>query len=50
MNRDRDVIGIVEGRGTAIECGIVEVPFRRSNLPNEVGKVVPVFVVFSKHP
>src|SRR5580658_8853925 len=45
MDDNRDVIRIVEGRGAAVERGIVEVPFRRSEPPNELGKVVPVFVV-----
>ena len=32
VNHDGDVIGIVEGCRGAIECGIVEVPFGRSNV------------------
>jgi hypothetical protein len=28
MNHDRDMIRVVEGRGAAPECGIVEVPLR----------------------
>src|SRR5438105_13392571 len=47
MDHDGDVIGIVEGRCTAIERCIIEVPLRRSNLPNELREVVPVFVVAS---
>jgi len=39
------VIRIVEGCGGPIECGIVEVSLGRSNLPDELGEVVPVFVV-----
>src|SRR5262245_50073303 len=45
MDRDSDVIRIVEGRRAAIECGVVEVPLRRSGLPDQLGKVVPVFLI-----
>ena len=45
MDHDGDMIRIVEGRCAAIERGIIEVPLRRSDLPNELRKVVPVFVV-----
>src|SRR6476661_4535062 len=45
VDRDRDVIRVVEGRRAAIERSVVEVPFRRSLLPNELGKIVPVFLV-----
>src|SRR5262249_61183306 len=45
MNDDRDVIRIVKGGGAAVERGIVEVPFRRSELPDQFGKIAPVFVV-----
>jgi len=45
MDHDIDVIRIVEGCCTAIERGILEAPLRRSDLPNELRKVVPVFVV-----
>ena len=45
MDRDGDVIGIVEGGGAAIERGVIEVPLRRSDLPNELGKIVPVLLV-----
>jgi hypothetical protein len=38
------VIGIFEGCRTPIERCIVEFPFRRSELPDEFRKVVPVFV------
>ena len=40
-----DMIRVVEGRCTAIECSIVEVPFRRSELSDEFRKIVPVFVI-----
>jgi hypothetical protein len=36
MDRDVDVIRIVEGRGAAIEGGVIEVPFRRRELPDEL--------------
>jgi hypothetical protein len=45
MDDDGNVVRIVEGRRTAIERGVVEVPLRRSELPNQLRKVVPVFVV-----
>src|SRR5260370_40795069 len=45
MDHDADMIRIVEGRCAAIERGIVEVPFWRSDLPNELRKVVPVCIV-----
>src|SRR5215212_6088864 len=47
MDHDADVIRVVEGRCAAIERGIIEVPLRRSGLPNELGKVVAVCVVAS---
>ena len=40
-----DVIGIVERRSRAVESGVVKVPFRRSELPDQPGEVMPVFVV-----
>jgi hypothetical protein len=45
VDHDGDVIRIVEGRRAAIERGIIEVPLRRSDLPDELRKIVPVFVV-----
>src|SRR5260370_34033061 len=45
MDHDADMIRIVEGRCAAIERGIVEVPFWRSDLPNELSKVVPGCIV-----
>src|SRR5262249_30718785 len=38
-------IGIIESRGAAIERGVVEVPLWRGDLPDELGKIAPVFVV-----
>ena len=45
VDHDADVIRIVEGCRTAIERGIVELPLRRSDLPDELRKIVPVFFV-----
>ena len=38
MDHDGDVIRIVEGRGTAIERRIIEIPLRRSKLPDELDR------------
>src|SRR5580700_3807526 len=45
MDHDGNVIRIVEGRCTAIERGIIEVPLRRRQPPDELRKIVPVFVI-----
>jgi hypothetical protein len=45
VDDDLDMIRIVEGGGAAIEGGIIEGPLRRSELPDELGKVVRVLVV-----
>jgi len=45
VDHDGDVIRIVECRRAALESGIVEVPFWRSEPPNELGKIAPVFVI-----
>ena len=45
MDHDADMIRIVKGRRAALEGGIIEVPVWRSELPDEPGKVVPVFLV-----
>src|SRR5215207_4048393 len=47
MDHDVDMIRVVEGRCAAIERDIIEVPLRRSGLPNELSKIVPVCVVTS---
>src|SRR5580692_2299883 len=39
------MIRVVEGRGTTIEGSVVEIPFRRSKFPDELRKVVTVFVI-----
>ena len=45
MDDDCNVIRVVERCGATIEGGIVEIPFGRSKLPNELRKIVTVFVV-----
>jgi hypothetical protein len=45
VDHDADMIRVVEGRGAAREGGLVEVPFRRSDLPDELCKVAPVSLV-----
>src|SRR5262249_11440731 len=45
MDRDGDMIRVLERRRAAIEGGVVEIPFRRRELPDELRKVVPVFLV-----
>jgi hypothetical protein len=45
VDDDSDVIGIVEGCRAAPKRGVVEVPFWRSKLPDESGKITPIFVV-----
>ena len=45
VDHDFDMIRIIERRRTAIERGIIEVPFRRSELPNELRKIVAVFCI-----
>jgi hypothetical protein len=45
MDHDAHMIRVVERRRAAIERRIVEVPLRRSKVPDELRKVVPVFVV-----
>ena len=39
------MIRIVEGRRAAIERGVIEGPLRRRELPDELGKIVRVFLV-----
>jgi len=45
VDDDADVIRVVEGPRGAIERRIIEVPFRRTVLPDELVEVVPVFGV-----
>jgi hypothetical protein len=45
MDHDADMIRVVEGRGAALEGGLVKGPCGRSGLPDEFRKVVPVSLV-----
>src|SRR5262245_21782898 len=45
VDRNGNVVRIVEGSGRPIESGVVEIPLRRGGLPNELGKVARVFFV-----
>jgi hypothetical protein len=42
---NRDVIRIVEGGGAAVEGDVIEVPFGRSELPDQLRKIVAVFFI-----
>ena len=44
VNDDGDVVRVVERRRAARERRIVEAPFWRSNLPDQLRNVVPVFL------
>jgi hypothetical protein len=45
VDGDGNVVRVFEGLCAALEGGVIEVPFRRSLLPDQLGKIVPVFVV-----
>jgi hypothetical protein len=45
VDRDGDVVRIVERRRAPVERRVIEVPLRRSQLPDELSEVVSVFVV-----
>ena len=45
VDDDIDVIGVVERRGAAIERRVVEAPFRRRGLPDQLRELVPVLLV-----
>src|SRR5262249_28119401 len=45
MDDNGNVVWIVEGRGAAIEGSVVELPVGRSELPNQLRKLAPVFFV-----
>ena len=47
VDDDRDMVRIVERCRRAIEGSSIELPLWRSKLPNELGKVVPIFLVLS---
>ena len=41
VDHDGDVVRIVEGGRAALEGGVVELPFRRGELPDQLGEVAP---------
>src|ERR1051326_5526857 len=45
VNHDGDVVRVVERRCSAIEGGVIEVPLGRSELPNELREIMPIFLV-----
>src|SRR5262249_3704929 len=45
MDRNRNMVRIFEGGRAALERGVIEIPFRRSLLPDQLRKIVPVLVV-----
>ena len=45
VNDDGDVVRIIQSCRAAVKRGIVEVPIRRSDLPNELRELAPIFVV-----
>ena len=47
VDNDRHMMRIVEGPSAALEGGIVEIPLRRSKLPDEPGEIPCVFLVAS---
>jgi hypothetical protein len=42
MDRDRDVVRVIEGGCAAIKCGVIKVPFRGSKLPDKLREFVRV--------
>src|SRR5947209_5372940 len=50
MDDDLDVIRIVEGGCATLERRVVEFPSRRSELPDEPVKIMPVFFVANAAP
>jgi len=45
VDGDGNMVRVFEGLCAALEGGVIEVPFRRSLLPDKLGKIVPVLVV-----
>ena len=43
VDDDRDMVRIVERGRAAIEGRVVEIPFRRSELPDQLGEIVVYF-------
>jgi hypothetical protein len=48
VDRNGDVVGVVEGFSGSIEGGVIKVPVRRRELPDELRKVVCVLAVPGK--
>ena len=42
VDDDVDVVRIVEGLRAAVERRVVEFPFRRGDLPDELGEILPI--------
>src|SRR5262249_10370867 len=47
VNHDLRMIRVVKRRGAALERGLIEVPLRRGESPDELGKFAPVLLVAS---
>src|SRR5262249_28910984 len=45
MDNDADMVRVFEGRCASLERSRIEVPFWRRKLPNELGKITPIFFV-----
>jgi len=45
MDHDIDVVRVVEGGCTARKRRVIEVPLRRSRLPDKLRELAPVFLV-----
>src|ERR1700759_1560572 len=45
VDDDRDMVGIVEGRRAAGEGGVVEMPLRRGELPDQPVELVAVLLI-----
>ena len=45
VNHDRDVIRVVEGLCAALEGRVIEIPLRRSELPDQLGKLAAIHFI-----
>src|SRR5262245_38214174 len=45
MDDDTDMIRVIEGRCAAVERSVIEIPFWRSEAPDELVEIMTVFVV-----
>src|SRR5215470_11254729 len=45
VDHDVDMVRIVESRRAAIESGVVEIPLRRSSLPDQLRELTPILFV-----